>query len=430
MKLVYRKLEKKKLKAIVVDNIGGSYLPVAVNLTKYFDVYYHSVVQNPFPRMSTCNIGVGYPGITPVKDFWSNIDTWDIFIFPDIYFKDWGTHLRQMGKMVWGANVSEDLETDRKLFKTELQNAGMSVAETQWITGVDSLISYLKGQEDKWIKISYYRGDAETFHHINWRQTEVWINDLKVKLGPLGETLEFMVETGIDSIAEIGADGYTVNGVSPKSQLWGLEVKDLGYVGKAALVDSMPQPIIDIYRGFEPVLNKYSHTGFYSTEIRVGKDGNDYYTDPCMRAGSPPSSTYMDMITNWDEIIIGGCRGEVIEPKFGGLYGVEIILKSTFCYSNYMPVGFDEKYKGNIKIKGSFIQDGKNYVIPFDQAGIDEMKEFGSVVVIGDNIESIVNNALEIANSIDCYGLMFDENALDKAKESLGRIEEALNVKF
>ena len=35
-----------------------------------------------------------------------------------------------------------------------------------------------------------------------------------------------------------------------------------------------------------------------------------------MRAGSPPSNTYMDMIDNWDEIIIAGCKGEIVQPKF------------------------------------------------------------------------------------------------------------------
>jgi hypothetical protein len=429
MKLVYKKLEKKKMKAIVVDNIGGLYLPIAQKLTEYFDVYYHTVVQNPFPRMSTCNVGLEYD-FKVVNNFWSDIDNYDLFIFPDIYFKDWGTHLRKMGKMVWGATKGEDLETNRKLFKQELSQIGLPIAHTEYYKGIKDLSKNIRKLEDKWAKISYFRGDMETFHHINWRQSEMWVNDLSKKLGPLGSELEFMIEDGIESVAEIGGDGWLVNGKNTDSFIWGIEVKDCGYIGKASHINMMPDPVKNIYSRFSQVTQKYNHTGFYSTEIRVGEDGSDYYTDPCMRAGSPPSSTYMEMVTNWDEIIIGGCRGELIEPQFAGKYGAEIILKSNYCNSNYLPVGFDKKYKQNIKMKGSFIQDGKNYIIPFSQAGIEDMDAWGSVVVVGDSVENIVNQALTIADSLDCYGLSYDENALDKAKDSLTRIEQALNITF
>ena len=58
------------------------------------------------------------------------------------------------------------------------------------------------------------------------------------------------------------------------------------------------------------------------------------------------------------------------------------------------------------------------------------MDAFGSIVVVGNDIDKIVNQALEIANDLEVYGLIFNENALDKAKESLMKIEEVLNIKF
>lgn len=111
MKLVYRKFNTKK-KICVIDNIGGSYLPIAQFLTKYFDVYYHPVVQSPFPNMSTMYIGYGYD-FKLLDNFWSNIDQFDLFIFCDIYFKDWGTALKKMGKLVVGGCESEDLEINK-----------------------------------------------------------------------------------------------------------------------------------------------------------------------------------------------------------------------------------------------------------------------------------------------------------------------------
>ena len=784
MKLKYVKMDKPKLKVIVIDNIGGCYFNIAQNLTKYFDVYYHSVVQNPFPRMSTVLVGYGYDNIKLVENFWSNIDMFDLFVFPDIYFQDWGIYLRSIGKMVWGGVESEKLEVDRKLFKQQLSINGLDIAPTKYFSGKKELIPFLQSSEDKWIKISYFRGDMETYHHVNWRQSEVWLTDLSTKLGPLIDRLEFIVEDGIESIAEIGGDGYLVNGNNPDSFLWGIEVKDCyddqtevltnkgwklfkdldksekiftlninkkhfisefqtptdwierdfdgkliniekdgvnlsitpthniliqrgiqdengellnwgdkkfkrgkriiklekaidvinegkvfslfqprpayrtngseikvkvgnkyiskmlmsqllglylsegntsvsknyimisqfkyvddfekilskmpfsfnkikdgfgcgdkdlvnylsqfglsrdkyvpefiknsskeiiesflscyclgdgsftknyksvrgndskikisrkfytcsnrmaddlqelivkvgnvatkkvsrnyiskrfgktnmyivtekvinrknyvfpkdikyidykgkvycvtvpngiimvrrngismwcgncGYVGKSSKFIDMPQPIIDVYNKFRPSLNRYNHTGFYSSEIRVGEDGIDYYTDPCMRAGSPPSNVYMDMITNWDEILLGGARGELIEPKFKGTYGCEIILKSTFCNKNFMPISFPTELKEFIKLKGNILLDNEDYIIPFEQAGIVDMEAFGSVVVIGNDLDTIVNQAMEIVDEIKCYGLLYSEGALDNAKQSIERIEEALNVKF
>jgi len=780
MKLIY-KLAKTKLKVCVVDNIGGSYLPIAKHLTKYFDVYYHSVVQNPYPETSVCNVGYGYPDIKVLKDFWSNIDNIDLFIFPDIYFKSWGSALRKMGKLVFGASPSEDLETDRKLFKEELKSVGLEVAPTQYIIGIDNLVKYLKSNVDKWLKISYYRGAFETYHHINWRQSEVFMNELRVSLGPLGNLLEFMVEDPIKSIAEIGGDGYLVNGNNPNSFLQGIEVKDCGYIGKNCLFNEMPQPIQDVYNKFRPILQKYNHTGFYSSEIRVGENGLDYYTDICCfsddteiltnegwklfkdlnrnelvatlnpsnnhieyhkpynyieydyegelinitndkktidklvtpnhstwtyyrsenilkeyrtenltgrhfiprtgiyegkcdeyfilpeykkewysgdnyhiykecvkedlqinmkdwcefmgwflsegsldnynvnitqykyckevkecldklpfkytiekngfrilslqlnsylrkygkcfekyipeyilngsteciesflysfnlgdgsidennrtyfstskvmanqltelifklggvgvikelpmkgtimsvkggkeyirnnnifvvgeyykninfyfeasgcrkdkyikkqkykgkvydvtvnnhiiyvrrkgrpfwsgncRSGNPPGNVVMTMINNWDEILIGGARNEVIEPKYNGKYGMELILKSTVQHNDWNPIVFNKKYFDNINLKSSVIYNGISYVVPYDQVGLGKMCEFGSVSMIGNDIDSVSNQVLEIANEIECFGLTFDENALTKARESIKKIEDALKLKF
>ena len=380
--------------------------------------------------LSMNSIGTGYDTIERTNEFWNNIDMYDIIIFPDIYFKDWGNILRKMGKMVWGANESERLETDRHLFKDELKSVGMNVAPTEYIQGIDNLIKYLTTKEDKWIKISYYRGCMETFHHINKNQSAIWLENLKVALGPLGNTIEFIIEDGIKSIAEVGYDGYSVKGQMPNEQIWGIETKDCSYVGTHVPKAQIPTPINETNEKFNRVLGKYNHIGFYSTEIRVGEDGKDYYTDPCVRAGSPPSATYLEMITNWDEIIIGGCKGELVEPKFKAKYGCELILKSTYCYTNYLTITIPKEYKDNVKLKGSFTIDGMEYIVPFSQGGINEMDAFGSVVVVGDNIDNILQEAIKIAGSIDCYGLTFDADALNRSKESIQKITEALKITF
>jgi len=425
----YNKFDK-KLKAAVVDNIGGAYIPVALALKDQFSkVYYHSVVQNPFPKISTSVIGKGYDGIEVIDTFWDKLELFDIVIFPDIYFSDWGHALRKIGKLVWGGCQSEVLETNRKLFKDELKSVGLPIAKTQYIKGVDNLKKYLHNNSDKYLKVSFFRGEFETTHHINYNHSQVFLDELDYTSGPLGDELDFIVEDPIPSIAEIGSDGFSVNGMMPKNFVLGLEVKNCGFVGKAMDIVNSPSPITNVNNKFEPVLKKYNHTGFYSTEVRIGEDGNDYYIDPCMRAGSPPSNTYLTMISNWGDIITQGAQGKIVEPIFKYKYGCEIILKSNIVNKNFLPLVFPEKYENNIRLKGSFKKDGRYYIIPFKNTGFD-MVEFGSVVVCGDDVNSIMNQALEIANSIEGYEVDYDKTALKTALEYINDTEEALKFKF
>ncbi len=432
MELIFNKIKfNAELTVCIVDNIGGSYINIAQALSKYFKkVYYHSVNQNPFPMISMSSIGIGYDTIERIEDFWTNIDMFDIIIFPDIYFKDWGNRLRKMGKLVWGGCPSEDLETDRHLFKDELSEASMNVADTKYIIGIKKLKKYLKDKEDKWIKISYFRGNMETFHHVSMNQSLMWIENLTVAMGPLGEEVEFIVEDSIESIAEVGYDGYSVNGQFSQEQIYGIEVKDCCYIGTHANIGIIPAPINEINNKFSSVLKKYSHIGFYSTEIRVGKDGKNYYTDPCMRAGSPPSATYMDMISNWDDIIINGCKGILVEPKFNAKYGCELIIKSTYCNTNYLPITIPEEYIDNVKLKGSFRYNNQDYIIPFEQGGIKDMEAFGSIVVVGDSVDEILNRAITIAKELECYGLVYDQDALNRAKKSINDISNTFKITF
>jgi hypothetical protein len=148
-----------------------------------------------------------------------------------------------------------------------------------------------------------------------------------------------------------------------------------------------------------------------------------------MRAGSPPSNTYLDMIGNWDEIIIEGCLGNIVEPKFIAEYGVEIILKSAYCNQGYLNVSYPEEFKQNIKLKGTFKVDGVEYVIPFTHCGFD-MIEFGSIVVVGDDLEEIMEHALEIAGSIEGFKIEYNSNALNIAMEQINDLKAKLNIEF
>jgi hypothetical protein len=59
------------------------------------------------------------------------------------------------------------------------------------------------------------------------------------------------------------------------------------------------------------------------------------------------------------------------------------------------------------------------------------MTEFGSVVVVGDDLDSIMSQALTIAASIQSpYEIKFDKDALKTATDTLQNVETQLNIKF
>ena len=433
MKLTWKKFDKEKSDQTicVIDNIGGAYFPIAQELSKYYKkTYFYSFSNNPFPHMELEFIGKGYENIIVINELGSYLKDIDLIVFADIYFSDWGYMLKQLGKEIWGGGISEILETERKLFKQELMDIGMDIAPSKYITGVNNLLDYLKDKEDKWIKVTYYRGEMETDHWDNYDLSHQLLDDLKYNLGPLEDEIEFVIEDPIKSVAELGTDGWTVNGIHPQNQIWGIEVKNCGYIGKTCKTSELPKPLLEVQNRFKPVLTKYNHTGFYSTEVRVGEDGKNYYTDPCMRAGSPPSNTYMMMVSNWDKIISGGANGEIVEPIFRSKYGVEIILKSERTKAGWLPLTFPDEYKDNIKLKGSLYKDNKYWIIPFRHTGF-EMTEFGSVVVVGDDLDSIMSQALTIAASIQSpYEIKFDKDALKTATDTLQNVKDKLNIEF
>lgn len=422
--------DRNPLTICVVDNNSGSYVSVAKRLSKFFQkTYYYSCNQSSFPRLSLDNIGRGYDDIERVDEFWGRLDEFDIIIFPDIYFNDWGKHLREIGKMVWGGCESEILETNRKIFKDELVNVGLPVATTQYIIGITNLKEYLQNVKDKWIKISYFRGELETFHHIDFNQSKQWLNEMSYTMGPMAERIEFQVEDSIESIAEIGCDGWCINGEYPSSMLWGIEVKDCGYVCKSVKYNDLPEPIKQVNDKFKPVLEKYKHTGFYSNEIRYTNNGLAYYTDGALRVGSPAGNCYLDLIDNWGDIIEKGCNGKLVKPNYTSTYAVEIILKSEYCNKGYLNVKYPDEYKDNIKLKGCFKINGVEYVIPFTHCGFD-MLEFASVVVCGDNLDEIITQAIEIASTVEGFKVQFNTDALSEALEKLNIIQETLKIKF
>jgi len=414
------------LRICVIDNIGGSYLNIALKLSPYFSkTYYWSNNQSPFPRISLSSVGSGFEQIEVLKTFWDNLDQFDLVVIPDIYFTGYAPALRKLGKLVFGGSPSEVLETDRKLFKETLERLNLPVVPYTYIKGINNLKKYLSTKQNLWVKISYWRGEVETFNYINKTHSGNIIEELLFNLGDLESEIECIVEKPLESIAEVGFDGYFVAG--QYGGIEGIECKNVGYVGKA---QNIFPPVTNINNAFSKVLQAYGHIGLYSTEIRYTAKGEAYYIDPCMRAGMPPSNVYLELISNWNEIIPAAAQGEFVEPKYKATYGCEIILKSSYVNTNYLNITFPPEYADNIALKGAFKTDGQISIIPFKKFAGYELEEVGSVVVIGNDLQQILSRAVEIAGSVEGYDLRFDENALEKVMASIAETEKCFEIKF
>ncbi len=108
---------------------------------------------------------------------------------------------------------------------------------------------------------------------------------------------------------------------------------------------------------------------------------------------------------------------------------VEIILKSNYCNTGYLPVSFPPEFEENLTFKGAFKMNGKTFIVPFNLSGF-EMVEFGSVVVQDNDLNNAIERALIIADSVKGYELRYEMAALDKATESINKVQDALKIKF
>lgn len=163
--------------ALVWDR-GEFFLPFAQALGRdgFKTVLYSTEWRTFAPKSKDVKPGVGMEGVERVDSFWSNIDIADTIVFPGGGDGDLQQYLRDRGYAVWGGGMAELLEVDRHKFKETLENAGSPVPEYTPITGMDNLREFLEdsANDDSYLKTSFFRGDFETFHHVNWRLTQPW----------------------------------------------------------------------------------------------------------------------------------------------------------------------------------------------------------------------------------------------------------------
>jgi predicted RNase H-like HicB family nuclease len=413
------KVDLSKKSVLVYDN--GLFIELAIKLSKtYKKVYYYVPWKNGFPRRNSAQIGQGVPGIERVLNFFEYIDKVDIIVFPDVYDGDLQKFLIEKGYKVFGSNGGEDMELYREDMKELMKSLNLPVNPYKVITGIEDLREYLKQNKNVWVKINMFRGEMETFHSIDYKYIEPVLDQLEHNMGPMKYVQDFIVEEAIDDAVEIGYDGYTIDGEFPTQSLVGIEIKDLGYVGKFIKYKELPGVITDFNNAIKPTIKQYDYKGFYSTELRVGKDKKAYMIDLCARAGSPPNEVYQEVYKNLDEIIWNGAHGKCIDPIPAGKYALEVLIHSSWADKNWQPIEFPEKYRDNIKFRNLTIIKGRYYVVPCAVG----LPEIGAIVAVGDSIQEVIDKIKEIAETVKGHYITIPLESIDQAIEEATKCKE------
>lgn len=410
-----------KVTVCVIDN--GLFVEMARVLGRSFKkVYYCNPCWiNSFPVMNAAKVGYGFPEIEQIDDFWEVMDDVDLCVFPDIYYGPLQLRLEKMGKLVFGARMAEMFEIDRVACKQAQEALGLDVSPYDVVIGTPELRKFLKSHEGVWVKISKWRGHMETFDSKRFKLIESVIDDLEHRLGEFKYVAEFVVEKDIPDSRETGIDTYNIDGEMPDTAMLGIEVKNLGWVGKSTSFSKIPEPITRFEKKFSPVFKELGYRGLYSSEVRIDKKGNPFWEDTTMRAGSPNNELLQEFYTNLDEIVLMGAQGKLVQPKTIAQWGAEILIHCGWAAKNWQAIDFPKKFAQNIKLRNAAMIRGQEFFIPNP---LNDLPEIGAVVGWGDSMDSAIEMARGIASSIEGYFVEVPVESTDKAKEDIEALQK------
>jgi predicted RNase H-like HicB family nuclease len=330
-------------------------------------------------------------------------------------------HLVNLGKRVWGSRRGEELELFRAESKEHLKDIGVDIGPYKVVRGLDKLREYLKENEEQYVKISRTRGDMETFFSRDYRLIEPKLDELEAKLGAKKHVMEFLVEKKIECIAEVGYDGFCIDGTFPKNAMFGIEIKDESLVMRTMPYDAFPDEVRSINDKMAPTLKRYGYRNFISSEIRIAKDKTPYAIDPCCRAGSPPSEIFWMMVSNWPDILWEGADGTLVEPKFTAKWAAELLLLSSFADQHWQPIDFPNSIRDHIKLRNLTKINGRYYVVP-QEVGLPEI---GAVVATGNTMQEAIANVRKISEKVEGHYIEVRGESLDKAAEQFETLRDA-----
>ena len=406
-------------RCLVIDH--GLFTAFAVRLAEEHDVrYFVPYSDRSFPIPGPAFLGEGLKGVERVGNWEENLDV-DFVVIPDVGFMYLAEHIRSMGIPVWAAGLGEKLEVQRWRAKETMRELGLPVGKCALVTGMPALREYLEQNDDVYVKISAFRGVAETFHSPSWAHSEQRVNELWDALGGICNVFPFVIEHKVESVVEAGYDGYCIDGKFPSTCLTGVEVKDCGYVGAVRDYAKLSEPVKVVNELLTPFLKEAGYKQFFSTEIRVTEEGTPYLIDLTTRCPAPPSALVWEMVDNVGEIVEAGANGVLVDPVWRAKYGALAIIKSSFAEERWLPVSCDPEVERWIKWRNACKVEDMTYIVP--TTGV-RMCEVGDCIGMGDTMEEAIKNCQEHAKGVKGLDIKVNTDALPAALKEIENAEE------
>lgn len=400
----------------------GSQVAVAQRLSRDMGrvLYFIPSVINGFKDHKAHGIGRGIPGIERVDDFWEYYHEIDLFVFTDIHDGGLQEFLRLQNKVVFGGGRASALESERLKFKELISELGLPVNEYDVAYGMTDLENKLRDVDDRYIK-GKLRGDMETWFHKNITLSKSELDRMRHDLGTYQEKETYIIETPIEAVAEIGYDGYVINGAFPEISCCGIEVKDKCYVGRMIRNNYLPKQLKEVNDKIAPILQTYGYCSAFSTEVRVAKDKVGYFIDPTLRFPEPNTALTLEMYENYSEIIWNVANGIVPNIKYKYEWGCQFIVKSDLAKTEPIAFQFPEEYRNNIKIKNLTIDEfGVSWYNPNNV----EMSECAAVVGMGQTMDQAILMASEIAKTVKGFDIKINTDCTEEANKQIKELRK------
>jgi hypothetical protein len=392
----------------------GTFLSLADKMgEKVARSLYYSPFETEYRDARKCIIGTGLANVERVDEWQEMIGEIDLFIFPDIGYGGLQRYLRSIGKAVWGGNGASDLELYRTRFMEKLGQLGLPVAPSKVIKGLTALSDHLKTVEDRWIKVNRFRENMETWHHKTYAHSEPILEWLAVEFGGVAEHVVFVVQEPIEHAAEIGYDGWNIDGQFPEASFQGYEKKNQLYLGTWLEADQMPDEVKNVNEALAPYLKDIGYRSFLATEIR-----NEFFIDPTFRMAGQTQEHLLETCTNLPEIIWAGANGQVVQPKFEAKFAAEGTLHYTAGTDHWMVLRVPEEVKKWVKLYGYCEVDGVCHFPPRKNDELGVVIGNGNTVLEAiDHLKANLDLLEKEPVSCDCSGFVELITQIEEAEE-------------
>jgi len=319
--LDFKKIEGEDVVLVVDTNLG---LEHARRLgADGYMTYYAVVHADPYPRLEDEVCGLGFNEVKKVWDWGEGLEQGaNIIVFTDSGFGGLANWLRKEGYYVFGADaISERLELDRVYVRRVLKKLGVDVPPADVVQGINAVVDVIanSGGKKRYVKVSRFRGGVETFGTSDPHEAEILLKQGGFSI--VGNDAWFVVEQSLEGMVEIGIDTWFNGTEFQPIVAETIEMKGAGNVTKFVRYESSVW--YNVLEKLRPYLARNGYRGMFCLEGFY--DGSKIYvTDVTPRWPYICSYAYPKIIRNFNELIIGTAKGELVEPQVMLEYSAQI----------------------------------------------------------------------------------------------------------